>query len=526
MQNGTGLEAACARWRGIVGGGNVLLDAAELARASTATFPTQARISAILRPASTQQVREVLAVANEQRVVVYPTSQGKNWGLGSKVPTSDGAVLLDLGRMRGISGFDDALGVVRVEAGVTFRELYAFLVEQGATCFINVTGSSPDASVLANAIERGDGAGPNGHRFDHVSDLEVVLPSGELLNTGFGRFGESAVAGLHRHGVGPALDGLFSQSNLGLVTSLTLWLAPMARALGVARFRLAAHSQLPAAVDALRTLRREGTLRANVALANDLRVLSTLEQFPFRAAGDERPLPAGPAAIMGDVLGGAKWFGLTAVYAASEAQCKADLGRARALLAPVVDELDVVSRSGEPNSGHELFTEDDPALQFLQGIPHDKSLRSLYWRKKAPVPTQIDPEGDRCGVLWLCPTLPFRGADAQLAVQVVEETCIKFGFEPLIVLLAPTERTLFLIPLIIFDRDDGEDDTRALACHDELLARLNELGYLPHRLGIQSMRGTPECIDGFEATIARLKQLLDPNGILAPGRYDFGASRE
>ena len=85
---------------------------------------------------------------------------------------------------------------------------------------------------------------------------------------------------------------------------------------------------------------------------------------------------------------------------------------------------------------------------------------------------------------------------------------------------------MFLIPLIIFDRDDGEDDTRALACHDELLARLNELGYLPHRLGIQSMRGTPECIDGFEATIARLKQLLDPNGILAPGRYDFGASRE
>jgi 4-cresol dehydrogenase (hydroxylating) len=519
------LDDACVRWREIVGADNVVVDAAELSRVSTATFQTQARAAAIVRPGTTQQVREVLAAANQHRVAMYPTSQGKNWGLGSKVPTCDGAVLLDLARMREISGFDDALGVVRIEAGVTFRELYAFLVERAATCFINVTGSSPDSSVLANAIERGDGAGPNGYRFEHVSDLEVVLPSGEVLSTGFRRFGESAVAGLHRFGVGPSLDGLFSQSNLGVVTSLTLWLAPMARALGVARFRLTDATRLPALVDALRTLRREGTLRANVALANDLRVLSTLQQFPFRAAGDRRPLPEPLAAQMAEGLGGAKWFGLTCVYRATEAQCAADLTRVRELLAPVVDELDVVSRSGDPKSGRELFTEDDPALCFLQGIPHEQSLRSLYWRKKSPAPARIDPEGDRCGVLWLCPTLPFRGSDAQHAVQLVEGTTRKFGFEPLVVLLAPTERALFLVPLIIFDRDDPGDDERALACHDSLLAQLSAHGYLPHRLGIQSMHGAPQSVDSFDATIAQIKRLLDPNAVLAPGRYDFGAGR-
>ncbi|HMR04720.1 MAG TPA: FAD-binding oxidoreductase [Polyangiaceae bacterium] len=520
------LKAACNAWAEIVGAEHVVVDAAVLERVSTATFATEARVAAVVRPASTEQVRAVLAVANQQRVTVYPTSQGKNWGLGSKVPTSDGAVLLDLGRMRGISEFDDALGCVRVEAGVTFHELYAFLVEHASTCFLNVTGSSPDASVLANAIERGDGAGPNGYRFGHVSDLEVVLPDGELLHTGFRRFGPNAVNGLHRYGVGPALDGLFSQSNLGVVTRLTLWLAPIARALGVARFRLTDKKRLPALVDALRVLRREGTLRANVALANDLRVLSTLQQFPFREAQNQRPLSAALAAQMGEALGGAKWFGLTAVYAASEGQCAANLARVRQLLAPVVDELEVQHSSGDPKSGQELFPADDPALRFLQGIPHEGSLRSLYWRKKAPAPAQLDPEGDRCGVLWLCPTLPFRGNDAAVAAGIVEDICPEFGFEPLTVLLAPTERMLFLVPLIIFDRDDPGDDERALFCHDALLAKLNAHGYLPHRLGIQSMRGVPKSVDSFDATIARLKQLLDPNGILAPGRYDFGARQQ
>lgn len=68
------------------------------------------------------------------------------------------------------------------------------------------------------------------------SGLEVVLPTGELLRTGMGALPQPKVAGaaqqrldeepgnkcwqLFPYGFGPSIDGLFSQSNLGIVTKL------------------------------------------------------------------------------------------------------------------------------------------------------------------------------------------------------------------------------------------------------------------------------------------------------------------
>lgn len=51
------------------------------------------------------------------RVPVYPTSRGRSWGFGSRVPAADGCVLLDLGRMNRIVGFDERLAYVTVEPG-------------------------------------------------------------------------------------------------------------------------------------------------------------------------------------------------------------------------------------------------------------------------------------------------------------------------------------------------------------------------------------------------------------------------
>ena len=114
-----------------------------------------------------------------------------------------------------------------VEAGVTFNQLHAYLSEQNSGLFMSVTGSSGTASLIGNLVERGIGRGPYGDRFAHVCALEVVLPTGETVRTGFDRFDHAKSNRLHRWGVGPYVDGLFTQSSLGIVTRATIWLLPL-----------------------------------------------------------------------------------------------------------------------------------------------------------------------------------------------------------------------------------------------------------------------------------------------------------
>src|SRR5580692_7725014 len=194
------LDEVLAAFRDAVGDDHVVTDPASLAAAGTATFATHAHAPAIVRPASTAEVQACLRVANRFRVPVYPVSRGKNWGFGSRVPTRDQCAILDLSRMDRIVDHDEALAYVTVEPGVTFAALYEFLRARGSRLFASTTGGSPHASVIGNALERGDGAGPLGDRMAHTCALEVVLPTGEVVHTGHDRFEGARVAPLFRWG--------------------------------------------------------------------------------------------------------------------------------------------------------------------------------------------------------------------------------------------------------------------------------------------------------------------------------------
>lgn len=514
------LDRALHEWRGVLGPARVRTAPQELARFERATFATSSRVPAVLAPESRGQVRSLVKIAARHGVPLYPVSRGRNWGFGSAVPTTDGAVVVDLSDLNRIVAFDEELAHVTVEPGVSFRQLYEFLRERRSKLFVATTGASPEASVIGNALERGDGSGPNGDRIQHVCALEVVLGTGEVVHTGFSRFDGTPLAPLHKLGVGPALDGLFSQSNLGIVTEMTAWLTPLPRCLSAVRFSIRDPARLADMIDAVRRLRLEGTLRSVAGIWNDYRVLSTREQLTGP------PLSRADLAKRAGEWGGATWFGLCGLYAASEAQGAADRARVEQVLGPVVDALSVETRAGEPGSGNELFSEADPGFRFLQGIPHEASLQSVYVRKSGPAPERdLDPDRDRCGVVWSCPTLPLRGADVARATALAELVMLEHGFDPLLAMVVQTERTAYLIPLLVYDRDEPGADARALSAHDATLAALVGQGFLPYRLGIQSMDALPAARADWSSVLHRIKEALDPAGVLAPGRYDFRRNR-
>ncbi len=459
---------------------------------------------------------------------LYPVSSGKNWGYGSRVPAADSCALLDLSSLRKIVDYNEKLGYVTVEPGVSQQQLYDFLREKKSKLWMDATGSSPDCSLIGNAVERGFGHTPYGDHFANVCALEVVLPNGELLRTGFAGLPNQKAAEVYRWGAGPVLDGLFSQSNLGIVTRMTLWLMPAPEYFQAYFFQADGENAISGIVEALRPLRMNGTLRSTVHIANDYKVLNGIQQFP---AGEAMPISREAMKGYAKRLKFGRWSGSGALYGTPKQVAEARRllrealkGKASKLRFLDDGKLRLAAKFTKPYgwvTGLDLSRTLElvrPVFGLMKGIPTNATLPSAYWRKKFPPPPDPNPDRDRCGLIWCAPVAPADGERVTELTDTAETTLLAHGFEPMISLTMITERSVACVISIAYDRDVPGEDPKAMACYNDLQQRLTSLGYYPYRLGIQSM----DLLSGDPARTAflqTLKRSLDPNGILAPGRY-------
>ena len=525
-------EAALAQWREALGSEFVVTDSNALRRAETATFSTTQKIPAILRPATCEQVQQCVRIANFQGVPIYPISTGKNWGYGSRVPPMDGCALLDLARLDRIVDINEHLGYVTVEPGVTQRHLFSFLQQRQSRLWMDATGSSPDCSLIGNAMERGFGHTPYGDHFDHVCGLQVVLPSGEVIETGFAQFAGCKTAPVGKWGLGPSLDGLFSQSNLGIVTRMTIHLMPAPESFEAFFFRLEGADAFPALIDALRDLRLKDILRSSIHIANDYKVLGGLQQYPWERTDGKTPLRPELMAQVRQELTIGYWnasgglYGTPAMISQGKRLLKQSLRGVPGKLLFVSDKkLDLAGKFVKPFqmlTGWNLSRTIElakPVLGLMRGVPTGQQLSSAYWRKRKPAPPDPDPDRDLCGLLWYAPLVPAEGAEVQRATAIATETMLKGGFEPSISVTLITARAASCVISLNYDREVPGEDERALACYDTLARRCTAAGYVPYRLGIvrPPMDGEESCSERF---LRKLKEMIDPNGVLAPGRYE------
>lgn len=527
------LQQALEDWAGILGPEAVETDQETLSAAQTATFRTSQRVPAVIHPASRSDVQQCMKVAGTHGVSIYPLSGGKNWGLGSGVPVRDGCVVMALDRMDRIVDYDEKLAYITVEPGVTFRQAKEYLRVKHSSLFPSVIGGPPDSSMVGNAIERGDGIGPLGDRFLNACAIEVVLPNGECIHTGFERYAQAKVRKVSRWGVGPHLDGLFSQSNLGVVTQMTFWLTLTPRCFQSFVMAVKETSQLLRLVDTLRWLQAQGVVRNNsIALWNSHKTVASEQQYPWKLTAGRTPLSLETLQALDSPWKKYEWIGVGALYCASRDHVKADRRLLKKSLRREVDRLlffDQTRARLLKFLHHPLRwisgidVEDIVRILYKEsiflGFPTERSIKSTYWRKKSSLPENMDPDRDNCGVVWLCPVLPFDSYEVKRAIDIVKETAEKYRFEPQIAFMFPSERAVYLYPSIVYDRDVLGEDERALKCHEEMLNRMIGDGYFPHRLGIQSMAALPKSMDGYDAFIRQIKKLVDPHDILSPGRY-------
>ena len=531
------LDEAVRCWGDVLRGDQVLAGSEERDQYARRTAASAGnRPGAILLPESVEQVRQIVKIASQFSVPLYPISRGKNWGYGAACAPTPGQVIVDLQRMKRIVEVNATLGYAVIEPGVTQGHLSDHLEKHAPDLWMDSTGAGLGASLVGNTLDRGFGHTRYGDHFLNTCGMEVVLADGRVLNTGFGHYPNAKAHRAYRYGVGPFLDGLFGQSNYGIVTQIGLWLMPKPQAFSAFFFSARNDEDLAGLVDALAPLRMAGLLQSTIHVANDLRVLSSRTRYPGPLDGERMTLPVEVRQKLRDQHGIGAWNGLGAIYGTKKT-VKAVAGEVtralRGYRLKFVDDRKLATakrlrdwliclgmKSGAAKLS-ELLDLIEPVYGLLKGKPTDEPLAGAGWRVRASTPPQpIDPLDAHAGLIWVSPVLPTRGLEAKQLMSLIEPIYIKYGFEALVTFTMITERAMVCVTNLSFDKRDAKEVIRAQACYEELIESLIEAGHIPYRTGPGGYEKLITCQPSvFWDVAGQIKHALDPKGIISPGRY-------
>jgi len=189
--------------------------------------PNELIPSAAVGPSEVEQVQSIVRTANRYKIPLYAISTGKNFAYGGPSPNVRGSVTVDLKRMNRVLEVDASRNFAVVEPGVSYIDLYRYIQDRELKVWID----TPDpgwGSPIGNALDHGIGYTQGFYR-DHFGahcGMEVVLPDGEIMRTGMGALPGSQNWQEYRHGYGPDPSGLFGQGNFGIVTKMGFRLMP------------------------------------------------------------------------------------------------------------------------------------------------------------------------------------------------------------------------------------------------------------------------------------------------------------
>ncbi|QOJ10294.1 MAG: FAD-binding oxidoreductase [Nitrosomonas sp. H1_AOB3] len=528
------LNCAFEEWAILIGQDRVLNGKLAELNYGRCTTGENRRLSGVLKLLKPEDIAPIIKTAVKHQVPLYPISTGHNWGYGTALPPVDNCVILDLSELNRIIDFDAETGVVTVEPGVTQGQLADFL-DQGEYPYMTpTTGAGKAASILGNALERGYGITPYTDHFGAVMAIHAVLPDGSFYRSALTDLGGEQLDRSFKWGVGPYIDGIFSQGSVGVVTQMTIALARRPEVVQSFLFGLKQPEKLGNLVSRVRdVIARYPGVVGGINLMNAHRVLAMTTTYPR-----ERVVPG--EAISLEILQELMqknmvlpWMGLGTLYG-SKRVVNAVKQELKLMLSPVADRLlfvtderiQILTRLGKflPNTLRSRLTCKlemlERSLQLISGYPNQTALPLCYWLKGKPQQdAMLDPARDGCGLIWYAPLIPMKQASVVSYVQMVYDIMAKYRLEPLMTLTSLSARCFDSTVPILFDLNSEPERRKAESCYWELMEKGKEYGFLPYRVGIQAMSWLSENNSSYWQTVRKIKRSLDPSMIISPGRY-------
>ena len=493
-------DKAIAEFKKILGTDNVLTSAEQLTPYRKTMMPVADDAhapSAALVATEVEQIQNIVAVCNKYKVPVWTISTGKNLGYGSAAPGERGQVVLDLKRMNKIIEVNAELGYALVEPGVTYQQLYDYIQEKKLPLWMSCPAPSAIAGPLGNTVDRGVGYTPYGEHFLFSCGMEVVLATGEVLRTGMGGVENSNTWQVFKWGYGPYLDGLFTQSNYGIVTKLGIWLMPAPPAYKPFCIRFPDETDIADIVDTIRPL------RISMIIPNAIVIASTIWEAAVTVKRKEVYKGSGqiPTEVLREVAKKAN-LGAWNVYAAlygSPDQIEVNWNIVKAFFAK------------HPKA--QILTEkelgNDPVFQYraalMQGKPTLTEFGLYNWRGGG-------------GSIWFSPVSQAMGSETMKQMDMAKRIMAKHGLDYVGEFIVGW-RDMHHIIDVLFDKTKPDEVAAAHACFTELLAEFSKAGYGTYRTNTAFMDKVADTYGPVQkAVFKRLKKALDPNGILAPGK--------
>lgn len=485
---------------------NVLADPAALAEFGDPFAPPEGdwfRPGAVLLPGSVEEIQAVLRIANARGTPIWTNGQGRNNGYGGAAPRVSGSFVLSLRRMNRVLEVDEESAYAVVEPGVRFFDLYDHLRARGSKLWMSV----PDlgwGSVIGNALDHGVGYTPHGDHFGNHCGMEAVLADGSILRTGMGGLGNARAWHVYPHGCGPTLDGLFSQSNFGVVTKMGVWLMPPPEAYSPGWLTLRRDGDLELLLEALRPLMMDRTIPNQPMIINAVCCAS--------AFGGREEWYGGPGAIPEEVVdriaetpGFGRWVMRFALYGDSRV-----VERQRQIVETAFATIPGAEITWGNYDGRNLPELENPHECVQAGIPSMALDRMTRWYG-----------GTSGGHIGFSCATPITARDGAAIRDLVRDGLREAGLDYSAAIIVG-QRHMIHVGLVVFDTADAAQTRAAYDATKALVAPAAKLGYGEYRSHLDFMDLVADQYDfgghaqrRFAETI---KDALDPNGILSPGK--------
>lgn len=519
----------------------ILVTATELQRYRQNCEGNPDNVQLVVKAKTESDILALLALAtelahSELAFQIFPISTGRNWGYNSAIPNRP-AVILDLGALNQIRVIDANLGLFAVQPGVTQQQLRDFLDQQKLTFMVPVTGAGPSCSILANALERGYGITPYTDHFGAVTAMRAILADGSIVQSAVAELDQSneqLIDHTYKYGVGPYLDGLWTQSNLAIVSELTLRLKAQPQTFDAFYIQFQHDTDFELAQQTVFQILRdlEGVV-GSVNIMDRRRVAAMMADNPNGRAAHQVMSDHQVARIAKDynipawTIAGTLYGRSKVVQAAANEVKQLIAGRA----SKVLFSSSLLIKAGRfavrlfPSllaKPAKMLASLDAGIDIMRGIPNQVALPLAYWRNPTTTPERnlaLNPAADNCGLLWYAPLVPMRAAAMRDYINHIRSVCPRYGIEPMITFTNLRHDMVDSTIPIVFNRHDPLAMQQAKACLQELVSVGLTKGWVPYRLNLQQQAELLDKNAVFWQTTTKLKQILDPHNIIAPGRY-------
>ena len=460
--------------------------------------------AAVVLPQSVEEIQAVLAIARECRIPLWTHSTGRNNGYGGPGPRLRGCVILSLRGMNRVLEIDPTLGYAVVEPGVRWFDLYNAIQEAGLDLMVSVADLGWGGPV-GNTLENGITYLPYAVDWNVHCGMEVVLANGDVMRTGMGAMPGNRAWNVYRRGLGPSVDPLFLQSNYGIVTKMGIWLMPRPEVYMPMWLRVWRDDDIAALLDTLRELALDDTIRMIPTILNTLNMAAVRTSRADWYEG-EGPVPEPVIDRIAKELEIGRWMMRCALYGDA-----AVVDHRFAKVKAAFERIPGCDIRGTRFTREEFETIEAPGEKIMAGIPNMAWDHITRWAG-----------GTTGGHIGFSPVVPMTGEDALRVRDLLRGLVEGAGLDYLAGLLPVNGRSFIHIAMLMFDTDNESQTRRAYDVAKRMVVEAAEHGFGEYRAHVDFMdEAARQYSFGDHAYMRfceRIKDALDPDGILSPGK--------